>query len=197
MKIRSNLKLKTFKLNKIIDNSIEAKNQNINCLFNNLTTNNFNSQDEKTFKKSYDINSMENTVGSKKFGNYNKKMNINLIKSLDNKMKIKCFSVPQTLNYYGRNNIKVNAANAIKKMNKLLMKKNINNLSLPKNPLMNIFVKQNQNKNRFNSLNNNINHKKIINIKKNNFLFNDRKKYQIIDFNEKKRNKLSLYEKEK
>ena len=211
MKIKRNIKLKSFKLNKIIYNSIEAKSKKSNFWLNNLTTNIFNSQNEKIFKNNYDINSTENTYNSKNkiklnnisnnniknFLSLNKEMKINF--PLDNNIGNKCFSVPQTLNYYGRNNIKINAANAVKKMNKLLLKKNINYLSLPKNPFINITVKQN--KNIFNSFNKS--DKKIINMKKNNFLLNDKKNkyidYYLNDLDEIKikRKKISLYEKEK
>ncbi len=211
MKIKRNIKLKTFKLNKIIDNTIETKSKNSNFLLKSLKTNIFNSQNEKIFKNNYDINSTENTYNSKNkiklnnisnnniknFLSLNKKMRINF--PLDNNISNKCFSVPQTLNYYGRNNIKINAANAVKKMNKFFLKKNINYLSLPKNPFININVKQN--KNIFNSFNKS--DKRIINMKKNNFLLNDKKNkyidYYLNDLNEKKtkRKKISLYEKEK
>ena len=211
MKIKRNIKLKTFKLNKIIDNTIETKSKNPNFLLKSLKTNIFNSQNEKIFKNNYDINSTENTYNSKNkiklnnisnnniknFLSLNKKMKMNF--PLDNNISNKCFSVPQTLNYYGRNNIKINAANAVKKMNKFFLKKNINYLSLPKNPFININVKQN--KNIFNSFNKS--DKRIINMKKNNFLLNDKKNkyidYYLNDLNEKKtkRKKISLYEKEK
>ena len=65
MKIKRNIKLKTFKINKIIDNTIETKSKNSNFLLKSLKTNIFNSQNEKIFKNNYDINSTENTYNSK------------------------------------------------------------------------------------------------------------------------------------
>ena len=225
MKIRNNLKLKSFKLHKILGNEIDINNTNKikHPLYNSFKTNYFNNHNN-IFIKDYNINSTEiqeknpinknenkkkkfnyssnnkkNTYKNKTLLNFNKNSKIYLFKSFDNNnITGNCFSVPQTLNYYGRNIIKSNAANAVMKMNNFLLKNKINVLSLPKNPKINTSFKQYKNKfNSFNKLNDN----KVFNMKKNNFLFSeDNEKYQDYFLNEiikNKRKKISLFEKEK
>ena len=106
------------------------------------------------------------------------------MKSFDNGMK--CFSVPQTLNYYGKSNIKVKATKEALKMNRILMKNNINNLALPKRSLIN--SQRNYNNYKLN-LNRLINNNIIFNLKKNNFCLNELSK--------KAKKKMTLYELEK
>jgi hypothetical protein len=114
----------------------------------------------------------------------NKKNKIKFLKSFDNGMK--CFSVPQTLNYYGKNNIKVKATNEALKMSRLLMRNNINNLALPKRPLINSQRNYNNYKLYSKRL---INNNNIFNLKKNNFFLKELSK--------KTKKKMTLYELEK
>lgn len=130
------------------------------------------------------INKSVNKSENKYYLSKNKKNKIEFLKSFDNGMK--CFSVPQTLNYYGKNNIKVKATKEALKMNRILMKNNINNLALPKRPLIN--SQRNYNNYKLNSnryINNNI----IFNLKKNNFCLKELSK--------KTKKKMTLYELEK
>ena len=166
MKIRNNTKLKDFKLTKIL-NEINEANKIDNSSFNKtyLKTNPLSKKNgsinEKIINKS--INKSEN----KYYLSKNKKNKIEFLKSFDNGMK--CFSVPQTLNYYGKNNIKVKATKEVLKMNRILMKNNINNLALPKRSLINSLRNYNDYKLNLNRLiNNNI----IFHLKKNNFCVN-------------------------
>ena len=205
---RNNLKLKSLKLSKIINNEIPPKNTNMDLkfpLYKSLTSNLKKNTIYKHKKKvtinstdfqegtNYNINKSNNTnKHNNLFSLNNINTSLNFYKSLNennsniiNSIGATCFSVPQTLNYYGQNNIKRKAANVILKMNKLFLKKNINHLSLPKNLNSNIFVKEN--KNNFN------NKKNIINMKKN-FL---KKKDFFIDENKNMKRKISLYELEK
>jgi hypothetical protein len=134
--------------------------------------------ENKGFINNKSINKSEN----KYYLSKNKKNKIKFLKSFDNGMK--CFSVPQTLNYYGKNNIKVKATNEALKMSRLLMRNNINNLALPKRPLIN--SQRNYNNYKLNRLiSNNI----IFNLKKNNFCLNELSK--------KAKKKMTLYELEK
>lgn len=184
MKIRNNTKLKDFKLTKILDEINEANKIDYYRSFNKmyLKTNpilkNNGFINEKIINKS--VNKSEN----KYYLSKNKKNKIEFLKSFDNGMK--CFSVPQTLNYYGKNNIKVKATKEALKMNRILMKNNINNLALPKRPLIN--SQRNNNNYKLNSnryINNNI----IFNLKKNNFCLKELSK--------KTKKKMTLYELEK
>ena len=209
MKIRNNIKLKSFKLNKIINDEMEIKNNKKIPLYKSLNSNLYNSQNKNIFKINDEINSTENPeskkiklkIGKNDFNKnnpyiinnnvkslllWNKKNKINLKKAFNN---TNCFSVPQTLNYYGRFNIKSKATNVVNKMNKFLMKENINHLSFPKHP----------NNNFINNFSNNFNEKRIFNMKKMNFAFKNNKYQDFIDLdsNRKERKKLSLFEKEK
>ncbi len=184
MKIRNNTKLKDFKLTKILDEINEANKIDNYSSFNKmyLKTNpiikNKGFINEKIINKS--VNKSENKYCLSK----NKKNKIEFLKSFDNGMK--CFSVPQTLNYYGKNNIKVKATKEALKMNRILMKNNINNLALPKRSLINsqrYYNNYKLNSNRF--INNNI----IFNLKKNNFCLKELSK--------KTKKKMTLYELEK
>ena len=219
MKLRNSLKLKALKLNKIIDNENKLKNNNLkNSLYNSFPTNIYTSKNENIFKKEYDTNiveikeNMNNNKIPYKYNNYivyknnnnsgllNLKKINNSNETFDNNhMGTKCFSVPQTLNYYGRYNIKRKAANAVMKLNKLLLKNNINHLSLPKNSSINISVKKNKNnKNKYKS-NYMLKERGVVNLKKMNVLFNENKYNQffIDDLNNNKKKKISLFEKEK
>jgi hypothetical protein len=184
MKIRNNTKLKDFKLTKILNEINEANKIDNYSSFNKmyLKTNPLLKKNglinEKIINKS--INKSEN----KYYLSKNKKNKIEFLKSFDNGMK--CFSVPQTLNYYGKNNIKAKATKEALKMNRILMKNNINNLALPKRSLIN--SQRNYNNYKLNSnrlINNNI----IFNLKKNNFCLNELSK--------KAKKKMTLYELEK
>ena len=222
MKIRKNIKLKSFKLSKIFDDIKELKNKN-NPLFQSITTNisnsnNYISQNKNILNKNYEANSTEIHENNKTNKSYhknrqyifnnnnnknkdlfciNKDNRLYLYKTFDNNIGSKCFSVPQTLNYYGKDNIKVNAAKAVMKMNNILLKKNINNLSLPKKPSFNISIK---NKDKITKP---VNDKKHINIKKLNFYLKNKnfKNFFFINLNKNnnsnKKSKHILYEKEK
>lgn len=184
MKIRNNTKLKDFKLTKILNEINEANKIDNYSSFNKmyLKTNPLLKKNglinEKIINKS--INKSEN----KYYLSKNKKNKIEFLKSFDNGMK--CFSVPQTLNYYGKNNIKAKATKEALKMNRILMKNNINNLALPKRSLIN--SQRNYNKHKLN-LNRLINNNIIFNLKKNNFCLNELSK--------KAKKKMTLYELEK
>ena len=207
MNIRRNkFKLKSLKLSKIAINDIQPKKPNLKTsLYKSLSKPKY----IKTYKKDFTINSTEiqdktnptkkdNQININNITNYNKNnklfylnnknKRINLYKSFNtnnsNNITLKCFSVPQTLNYYGQNYIKRNVENVVMKMNKLLLRNKMNELSLPKNPNSNIFIKENK---KF------FKNKKTMNIRKN-ILGND----FFIDLNKtKKKNKISLYELEK
>ena len=184
MKIRNNTKLKDFKLTKILNEINEANKIDNYSSFNKmyLKTNPLLKKNglinEKIINKS--INKSEN----KYYLSKNKKNKIEFLKSFDNGMK--CFLVPQTLNYYGKNNIKVKATKEALKMNRILMKNNINNLALPKRSLIN--SQRNYNNYKLN-LNRLINNNIIFNLKKNNFCLNELSK--------KAKKKMTLYELEK
>ena len=221
MKIRKNVKLKSFKLSKIFDDIKEIKNKN-NPLFQNIVTNTYNSnyynsKNKNILSKNFETNSTEihdnykinisyhknrqyilNNNNKKNDLFYiNKDNRLYLYKTFDNNARSKCFSVTQTLNYYGKDNIKVNAAKAVMKMNNILLKKNINNLSLPKKPSFNISIK---NKDKITKP---VNDKKHINIKKLNFYLKNKnfKNFFFINLNKNnnsnKKSKHILYEKEK
>ena len=184
MKISNNTKLKDFKLTKILDeinedNKIDNyRSFNKTYLKTNPILKNNGFINEKKVNKN--VNKSENKYYLYK----NKKNKIEFLKSFDNGLK--CFSVPQTLNYYGKNNIKVKATKEALKMNRILMKNNINNLALPKRSLIN--SQRNYNNYKLNSnrlINNNI----IFNLKKNNFCLNELSK--------KAKKKMTLYELEK
>ena len=216
MKLKNTLKLKASKLNKIIDNENKLKNNNLKySLYNNFTANILTSKNKNIFKKEYDTNIIEtkeimnNDKIPYKFNNYivyKKNNNLGLLNLNKNKINnsnetfdnnhigTKCFSIPQTLNYYGRYNIKRKAANAVMKLNRLLLKNNINHLSLPKNSSINISVKNNKNKNKYK-----LKEKNIMNLKKMNVLLNENKynEFFIDDINNNKKKKISLFEKEK
>ena len=211
MQIRNNTKLKSLKLSKIINNEIQPKYKNLKLnlpLYQSLTSNlqknnryktkknvtinstdiqertNYNIKNPNKFNKQSNILSLnDKNINSNLFKSLNSN-NTNIANSISNSIGAKCFSVPQTLNYYGRNNIKRKAANVVIRMNKILLKNNINHLSLPKNPNSNILWKEN---------NNNANNKKMINMKKNIL----RKKDFFIDENKSAKRKISLYELEK
>ena len=61
MKLRNNLKLKSLKQNKIIENENKFKNNNLKkySLSNNFPTNISSSKNEIIFKKDYDTNKTE------------------------------------------------------------------------------------------------------------------------------------------
>ena len=211
MQIRNNTKLKSLKLSKIINNEIQPKYKNLKLnlpLYQSLTSNlkknnryktkknvtinstdiqertNYNIKNPNKFNKQSNILSLnDKNINSNLFKSLNSN-NTNIANSISNSIGAKCFSVPQTLNYYGRNNIKRKAANVVIRMNKILLKNNINHLSLPKNPNSNILWKEN---------NNNANNKKMINMKK----IILRKKDFFIDENKSEKKKISLYELEK
>ena len=221
MKIRKNIKLRSFKLLNLLDEEKDNKNKK-NILFQNITNNKvckpkiygyqkkniFDSNSteihnnyllNKTYfnknrnrNKMYIINNNNNF--NKALLHLNKRNKIDLFRTFDNSnLRTKCFSVPQTLNYYGKNDMKIKAAKAIMKMNNLLLKKNINKLSLPKNP--SLYNSTNSNKNKFSPINN----RKIMNMKKMNYFLNDKKykNFFLFNSNDSKKKKLSLYEKEK
>ena len=184
MKISNNTKLKDFKLTKILDEINEDNKIDNYRSFNKtylktnpILKNNGFINDKKVNKN---VNKSENKYYLYK----NKKNKIEFLKSFDNGLK--CFSVPQTLNYYGKNNIKAKATKEALKMNRILMKNNINNLALPKWSLFN--SQRNYNNYKLNSnrlINNNI----IFNLKKNNFCLKGLSK--------KTKKKMTLYELEK
>ena len=208
MKIRNNIKLKSFKLNKIIGDETEIKNNKKILLCKHFNTNIYNSQKKNKFKINEEINSTEtpesrNIKINKDFNKNNNniintniknllllnKINKNYLqRTFNDNFNNNCFSVPQTLNYYGRINIKSKATNAVYKMNKFLMKKNIDHLSLPKSPIDNF----KNNKNKYYSYNI-FNDKRIPNMKKMNFVLCNNNKYP----KKKERKFLSLFEKEK
>jgi len=184
MKIKNKSKLKDFKLTKILDEINEAKKvENYNS-FNKMYLKTNPILKNNGFINEKIINKSTNKIENKYYLSKNKNNKIKFLKSFDNGMK--CFSVPQTLNYYGKNNIKVKATKEALKMNRILMKNNINNLALPKRPLINSqrnykYYKANSN----GLINNNI----IFNLKKNNFCLNELSKMR--------KKKMSLYELEK
>ncbi len=225
MKIRTCVKLKSFKLQKILDDSKDNKTKNKNnSLYQKITTNNvcsktkiYNYQKKNVFEPSF-TKIHDNYLNNKSYSNknrnrnrnrmyinnenynknnlflLNKKNKIDSYKSFDNNISTKCFPVPQTLNYYGQNNIKMKAAKAVMKMNNLLLKNNINNLSLPKNQ-----ISKNSNYDKLNTFSP-INDKKIFNMKRTNCYLKDKnyKNLFLIKSNSNsKGKKLSLLERER
>ena len=182
MKIRNNTKLKDFKLTKILNEINEANKIDNYSSFNKMYLKTNPLLKKNGFINEKIINKSINKSENKYYLSKNKKNKIEFLKSFDNGMK--CFSVPQTLNYYGKNNIKVKATKEALKMNRILMKNNINNLALPKRSLIN--SQRNYNNYKLNRLiSNNI----IFNLKKNNFCLNELSK--------KAKKKMTLYELEK
>lgn len=165
MKIRNKAKLQDFKLTKILDEINEANNMKNYNSFNKIYL-----KTNPILKKNYDIiiNKSINKTENKYYLSKNKNNKIEFLKSYDNGMK--CFSVPQTLNYYGKNNIKVKATKEALKMNRILIKNNINNLALPKRLLIN-----SQRNNKYYKVNSIglINNNNIFNLKKNKYCLNE------------------------
>ena len=184
MKIRNNTKLKDFKLTKILNEINEANKIDNYSSFNKMYLKTNPLLKKNGFINEKIINKSINKSENKYYLSKNKKNKIEFLKSFDNGMK--CFSVPQTLNYYGKNNIKVKATKEALKMNRILMKNNINNLALPKRSLIN--SQRNYNNYKLN-LNRLINNNIIFNLKKNNFCLNELSK--------KAKKKMTLYELEK
>lgn len=184
MKIRNNTKLKDFKLTKILNEINDANKIDNYSSFNKMYLKTNPLLKKNGFMNEKIINKSINKSENKYYLSKNKKNKIEFLKSFDNGMK--CFSVPQTLNYYGKNNIKVKATKEALKMNRILMKNNINNLALPKRSLIN--SQRNYNNYKLN-LNRLINNNIIFNLKKNNFCLNELSK--------KAKKKMTLYELEK